>query len=104
MSDHGRSLLIILLFLLFLLFLLPIFYGFRQQGELSLIEGVSRKKREDTKTSPQSELEPGPLAQESSDFPPELSASLIMPDHGRLCLIMPDHGRSCPIIPYRSRS
>ena len=28
-----------------------------------------------TKTSPQSELEPGLLAQESSDFPPELSAS-----------------------------
>ena len=29
--------------LLLLLLLLPIFYGFRQQGELSLIEGVSRK-------------------------------------------------------------
>ena len=28
---------------LLLLLLLPIFYGFRQQGELSLIEGVSRK-------------------------------------------------------------
>ena len=29
--------------LLLTLLLLPIFYGFRQQGELSLIEGVSRK-------------------------------------------------------------
>ena len=34
-----------------------------------------RKKSEVTKTSPQSELEPGPLAQETSDYPPELSAS-----------------------------
>ena len=33
----------LLLLLLLLLLILPIFYGFRQQGELSLIEGVSRK-------------------------------------------------------------
>ena len=37
--DKGLMLLLLLLFFL----LLPIFYGFRQQGELSLIEKVSRK-------------------------------------------------------------
>ena len=33
--------LIIIIIIIIILLLLPIFYGFRQQGELSLIEGVS---------------------------------------------------------------
>ena len=47
----------------------------RKDLEFSKSSIFKRKKSEVTKTSPQSELEPGPLAQESSDFPPELSAS-----------------------------
>ena len=47
----------------------------RKDLEFSKSSIFKRKKSEVTKTSPQSELEPGPLAQESSDYPPELSAS-----------------------------
>ena len=51
-------------------------YLLRKELEFSKSSILKRKKKSEvTKTSPQSELEPGSLAQESSDFPPELSAS-----------------------------